>query len=314
MKLLLCCLAGALSCCAADWSSLYDSGKLEAERPRIQQAIDFVITNEITPFISHQEATFIGLQPIDLPSSGFRSNPLDFYSQGNHLVLPVRTMLFVEDLARSYGWLWANRYTTRTVDEYLSMLRYRAASSFADGKYPAPLSALHIPADALSDPRVVEASLRLRRTAYAFMILHQFRHVHLNQREGKNGGYSEEQEEDADKYALDIMKNNSTTPTGVLLVMQGLLFFEGGQDGAVHPITAHRLEAMAHFLDARVTEFVRGRPDRATASNGIFNIAVLLKQGAEWLSVRGHDEALQQLAMRTDPRTLLPRPLPKTTQ
>jgi hypothetical protein len=301
-------------CSAADWSSLYDTGKLEAEKPRLQRAIDVVVEKEISPFIPQQEATAFGLQPIELPTDGFRADPLDFYSEKNKIVLPVRTLLFVEDLARAYGWMWANRFTTKTVDEYLSMLRYRPASSFPDGKYPAPLSALHVPDNALADPHVVEASVRLRRTAYSFMLLHQFGHLQMHHEVKPGRPYSEAQEEEADRFALAIMKGNSVTPTGVLLVMYGGLFLESGEAGALHPVTSHRLEAMAHFLDSKVIEFVRGRSDRKSASDGIFQMAKLFSEGAEWLSVPGHQEELQQLALKTDPASLLPRPLPKSTQ
>ena len=229
-------------------------------------------------------------------------------------MLPVRTLLFVEDLARAYGWLWTNRYTTKTVDEYLGMLRYRRQSNFADGRYPTPLVALHIPDNALNDAKVVETAVRLRRTAYSFMLLHQFAHVQLHHETKTGHGYAEAQEEEADRYALDIMKDNSVTPTGVLLVMYSLLFFEGGESDALHPVTPQRLDSMAHFMDGRVTEFVRGRADRKTATDGIFSIASLLEEGSEWLSVRGHQEALQQLALKTDASSLQPRPLPKETR
>jgi hypothetical protein len=332
-------------CWAADWSSLYDSSKLEAEKPRLQKAVNFLVEKEITPFLSRQAATSFGLADIDLPVSGFRSNPLDFYAQDRRIVLPVRTLLFIEDLSRAYGWLWANRYTTRTVDEYLSMLRYRNASDFAGGRYPPPLEALHVPENALADPRVVEASVRLRRTAYAFILLHQFAHLHLHHEAAGHSGYpeaqreravppndtrnssppaasacpfcasySEAQEEEADRYALDIMKDNSVTPTGVLLVMQSLLFFETGAAGTLHPVTSHRLAAIAHYMDARVMEFIRGRPDKLTAMDGIHSIASVLADGAQWLGVRSHQEELRQLALKTDLKSLQPRALPQTTK
>ncbi len=71
---------------------------------------------------------------------------------------------------------------------------------------------------------------------------------------------------------------------------------------------------MAKFLDRRVTDFTRGRPDKAIAMDAIQSIASLLTEGAEWLSVRGHQAELQQLARKTDPSTLMPRPLPATTR
>jgi hypothetical protein len=308
---LLLCAAG---CYAADWSSLYDSSKLEAEKPRLRTAINYLLEKEIQPFIPPQEATAFGLQAIDLPVSGLRSDPLDYYSTGGHIILPVSTLLFIEDLSKAYGWLWVNRFSTKTLDEYLIMLRYRSAAEFPDGKYPAPLAALHVPDNALSDPKVVEAALRLRRTAYAFILLHQFAHLQMHAEPNGRRGYSEAQEESADGYALNIMKENSATPTGVLLIMQSLLFFEAGDPGELHPVTSQRLEAMAKFLDRRSLDFTRGRPDKATGNDAIHAIASLLMEGSEWLAVRGHQAELEQLAMKTDPSKLAPRPLPRTTR
>lgn len=305
----------AFVCSAADWSSLYNSAKLEAEKERLQTAVNVVIEKEITPFIPSQQSTAFGLLTFDLPLDGFRSDPLDFYSNKQHIVLPVRTLLFVEDLARAYGWMWANQYSTKTVDEYLSMLRYRPVSSFADHRYPEPLVALHIPDNALADARVVDGSVRLRRTAYSFLILHQFAHMELQHHPKANHAYSEAQEEEADRYSLEIMKNNSATPIGVIVVIYGELFLEGGADStSLHPVTAHRLTAMAQFLNGRANEFVAGRPDRKVASDAVYSMALLLGQAAEWLSIRGHQEELQQLALKTDPSTLQPRPLPKSTR
>jgi len=309
---LLFCLA--VVCPAADWSTLYSPAKLKAEQPRLQTAIDFLIQKEIQPFLPDQQVTAFGLQPIDLPLDGFRSDPLDIYAENGHIIFPVRTLLFVEDLSRCYGWLWANRMSTKTVDEYLGMLRYRSPSDFPGGQYPDPLKALHIPDNALSNPKVVEAAVRLRRTADAFLLLHQFAHLQLHHQPAANRSFTDAQEIEADRYALNIIKDNSVTPTGIFLVMYSGMFLETGSGLALHPVTPNRMLAMAHFLDERVFEFIRGRPDKATAMDGIHSIASLLVEGVEWLNIRTHQEDLEQLALKTDIATLQPRPLPKTTK
>ncbi len=301
-------------CSAADWSSLYSGDKLKSEQARLETATRFAMNSEIEPFISPQQAMIFALQEIDFPVEGFRSDPLDFYGESGHIVLPIRTLLFLEDLSRCYAWLWTGRYSTRTADEYLSMLRYRSAADFKDGQYPAPLSALHVPENALSDPKVVQTAVRLRRTAYAFILLHEFAHLQLHHEPSKNRAFSEAQEEEADRYALNIMKGNSATPTGVYLVMDLSLLLETGNVAGLHPVSAHRLEAMAHFLDGSVTEFVRGRRDQVTAMDGIHSIAMLLREGSEWLSSPTLRAETELRALRTDPSTLEPRPLPKTTR
>jgi hypothetical protein len=300
-----------LPAAAGDWSSLYSTAKLQAEKPRLQEAVDYVIKNEIEPFIPPDLKVSFGLQPFELPILSKASDPLSVYSQNGRVELPVLTLLFVEDLARAYGWLTTNHYTTKTVDEYLAMLRYRKPEDFPDHRYPPPLTALHIPENALADPRVVEISVKTRRTAYAFLLMHEYAHVHLQLDAGSK---PENAEEAADAYALDVLKGNSTTPTGVLFVMQSWLFFEGGNPDAVHPVSVRRLRAIAKYMDEHVDEFVRGRTNQRTSVDVIHSIASLLNQSAEYMGIPGHQEELRGFALKTDVAALKPRALPVNTR
>ena len=149
------------------------------------------------------------------------------------------------------------------------------------------------------------------------MLLHQFGHLQLHHETRGTHTFSEVQEEEADQYALNVMKENSQTPTGEELHGkdgEASMYFETGTGIGIHPVTPQRLEAMSHFMSQRVTEFIRGRPDKVTAADGIHSIATLLSEASQWLSVRGHQQELQQLALKTDPSTLQPRPLPRSTK
>jgi hypothetical protein len=209
--------------------------------------------------------------------------------------LPVFTLLFVEDLAKAYAWLLANRCSTETVDEYAGMLHYRQPNEFPYGKYPAPLPALHIPVNALEDPAVKKMFPRLKNTAYAFMVLHEFGHLH--------GQASEEQ---ADLFALDIMKRNSEIPFGLLMYLEAALYLPAD----THPVTAPRLLAMANYLDLRVLEFVEGRPDRAAGITAIHSIASRLRVSAAWLSDTEDQRLWAEQARKTDVAALRPRRQP----
>jgi hypothetical protein len=298
---------------AGDWSSLYDHSHLEAEKPRLQKALDYVLANEIQPYLPEGQRVAFGLEQIDLPLPSAVPNPLSIYSENRAIEFPLSSMLFVEDLARAYSWLWTNRYSTKTVDEYLAMLRYRNADDFPDHRYPSPLSALHIPSDALGDKKVVDLAVKTRRTAYAFLLLHEYSHIRLQSAAAKTLK-TEDSEERADEYALEILKNNSAPPTGLLLVMQSWLFLEAGNPASEHPVTAKRLEAIAHYLDAHVIEFVRGRPNPSNSTDVIHSIALVLRQEAELQAVPGHNAALQEVALKTDVESLKPRPLPRSTK
>lgn len=297
---------------AGDWSSLYDRSHLEAEKTRLRKALDYVLANEIQPFLPEGQRVAFGLEQVDLPLPPAVADPVSIYSENGAIEFPLVSMLFVEDLARAYSWLWTNRYSTKTVDEYLAMLRYRSATDFADHRYPSPLLALHIPADALSDKKVVDLAVGARRTAYAFLLLHEY--AHIRQSADSKTLKAEASEEQADEYALEILKNNSAPPIGLLLVMQSWLFLGAGNPGAEHPVTPRRLGAMAHYLDAHVIEFVRGRPNPSNSTDVIHSIALLLRQEAEMAAVTGHITALREFASRTDVESLKPRPLPRNTK
>jgi hypothetical protein len=51
-----------------------------------------------------------------------------------------------------------------------------------------------------------------------------------------------------------------------------------------HPVTSHRLNAMADFLDLRVREFAEGRPDWKMATIAIQSLANHIRKAALFLS------------------------------
>jgi hypothetical protein len=268
--------------------SLYSEAMLAHEKPRFAQQVDQLVASDIQPFFTRpQQLSFAALE-FDLPLYGAHRHPLEFYAVGkDRITLPVVTLLFVEDLSKAYAWLLVNRYSTETVDEYAGMLHYRAANELAP-----PLLALHIPDNALEDPVVNRMFERLRNTAYAFMVLHEFGHLH--------GAATEEQ---ADLFALDIMKRNSEIPLGLLLYLEASLYLPP----ETHPVSAPRLIGIANYLDLRVLEFVEGRFDRAAGIQAIHSIASRLRASADWLSDAEGQRLWAEQAKKTDVAALRPR-------
>ena len=280
---------------AADWSSLYGAAVLAREQTRLQHLAEDVSANEIGTYLTDGQRLLFGPPPIDLPLKTDSASPIncDLHRNGT-IVLPALTLLFVEDLAKAYAWLWANHYSSETVDEYTSMLRFRNIADFPESKYPAPLTALHIPADALNEADVKKMFLRLRTSAYMFLILHQM---------GQLRSSGETSEEQTDLFTLDLMKRNSETPLGLLLLMDAGVYLPDGQ----HPITAKRLIWMADYLDRRVQDFVEGRPDRLLARNAIHAIARSLRVSAASVQDSSTQSAWAEQARRTDVSSLLPK-------
>ena len=296
---------------AADWSSLYDAATLESQRQRFRDDIDRVVAQEIQPFLTLEQAhAFSGIQ-VDLPvTAPPQPNPFDVYSSADgHITLPLLTVAFVEDMAEAYSWLWANRFSSLTVDEYLGMLRNRAAGDFPAHRYPSPLAALHIPNDALARSAVAKMTQRVRATTLAFLLLHQFGHLKYRTA-AKDAAMKHDRadgdEERADAFALDVMKKNSETPSGLLMLVHGMLYLPSAPPKD-HPVTSLRLKAMADYLDAHVAEFSEGRPDRRLATIAIHSLAGHIRHAASFVSDTTGQEIWAEQRSKTTVTDLIPR-------
>lgn len=296
---------------AADWGSLYGESKLETQRQRLQDDVDRVIAQEIRPFLTVEQAHAFFNVPIDLPVTATpEPNPFDFFtSASGHITVPLLTVAFVEDMAEAYSWLWANGYSSRTVDEYLGMLRNRQLSDFTDHCYPSPLAALHIPADAMDNPAVAKMTERVRSTTLSFILLHQFGHQCCrtsSEEAGMKQDPVERDEELADTFALEVMKKNSETPAGLLMLIHGMMYLPSAP-AKNHPLSEVRLKAMADYLDIRVREFSEGRTDGRLAAAAIHSLASHLRQAALFLSDTTDQQDWAEQSRKTTIADLRPR-------
>jgi hypothetical protein len=291
-----------------DWSSIYNAKSLESRREGLTKDVDLVIAQEIQPFLTSAQAHAFSDIQIDLPLTAEPApNPLDFYSAGaGNISLPLLTVAFVEDMSEAYSWLWANRYSSQTVDEYLGMLRNRAPSDFPGKRYPTPLEALHIPANALENPAVAQMADRVRATTLSFMLLHEFGHLSHRTVAEEAAFRHDGEEEFADSFALGVMKKNSETPAGLLMLIHGMLYLPPAPPKQ-HPVTRHRLNAMADYLDMRVREFAEGRPDRRLATFAIQSLANHIRKAALFLSDSTGQRLWAEQSSQTTVASLTPR-------
>jgi hypothetical protein len=308
MRLVVLALLFASRVFCGDWSSIYDAKSLESQRERLTKDVDLVIAQEIQPFLTSAEARAFADIKIDLPiSTEPAPNPLDFYSaHAGNITLPLLTVAFVEDMSEAYSWLWANRYSSQTVDEYLGMLRNRTPSDFPGNRYPTPLEALHIPANALENPAVAEMRDRVRGTTLSFMLLHEFGHLSHRTAAEEVAFRHDGEEEFADRFALEVMKKNSETPAGLLMLIHGMLYLPPAAPKQ-HPVTRHRLNAMADYLDMRVREFAEGRPDRKLATFAIQSLASHIRKAALFLSDSTGQRLWAEQSSQTTVASLMPR-------
>jgi hypothetical protein len=282
---------------AADWSKFYDASRLSNEKPRLEQELSEVEDRDIKPYFTRSQLlAFSGLE-LAVPVSNELAGPLAIpEARNNRITLPVVSLLFVEDLAQAYAWLWTSGFSSETVDEYCGMLRYRSPEEFSGRRYPAPLEALHVPANVVENPTAKRMFARIKNNALAFLILREFARA----RRATSGATSDEQ---ADVFALDLLKRNSEIPFGPLLILEAQLYLPGSGETP----TAGRLVALANYLDLRVQEFVAGRPDRNAGITAIHSMARRFRASAAFLGDREGQRLWSEQARKTTVESLAPR-------
>ena len=205
---------------------------------------------------------------IVLPLKG--NTPLDAYSgmsgQTPTVVLPVLSLRFVEDLSVAYAWRYQYGYSLEPMDEYVAMLKYRRPEEFPVGRVPDPLAALGVPPRILEqDRRVDDLSLRLRNTAWAFILAHELGHVRFRHpgNQGVSPEVSRRNEAEADAFAVDLLSRSNTIPMGMILWFQATAGYfpnraDFGSDAAyqswlagaaTHPVNPERMRYLATALN-----------------------------------------------------------------
>ena len=321
-------LAAACSCAATseagDVGHLYEEKKLVQEKSRLENVVRQIWTKAYVPVITPEEKRRLSAVQLEFPLIGRARSPIDFSanSEKNTLSLSIVSLLFFEDLSIAYAWLWANGYSLSTIDEYVAMLKYRKPSVFADKRYPLPLPALHIPTNALTNPKVDDLSLRFRNTAFAFILGHELGHIyHRHALGGMTLQQARDNEIAADDFALELLRRTSTIPMGATLFFQASAYWfphRGDypneqewqtylKEEAEHPLTADRLRTLAKRMQAATADFARNEPNKPFGLEAVQFIARGITQIASILEDTDLQILMAKKAAQTDARSLLPR-------
>ena len=315
-------LLGRANGTAQTIGSMYDRAMVAREQPRLAARIDDIWTKAFLPQLTAEEQRALSGVTFRTPLEG--DPVLGYYSESRSRVvtMPAISLLFYEDLCTAYAWLQRRGYRLETVEEYVAMLKYKRAAAFG-GRYPPPLTALGIPADALTDSGVNDLSLRFRNTGYAFILAHELGHVRF-----QHGGYAgvpitaaQANEAQADEFALELMRRVSEIPMGAMIFFQaGIYYFENRADfpsdaawqaylakGATHPLTAARLQTLSRRVSALADDFARGQRDRNAAIETVRFIGDRFAEFAAFLDDPVLQQVMRAKAEKSASATLLPR-------
>lgn len=262
-------LLAAGNASAQSVAELYPEKVLAADQARFEQRLGQIYRHGLWDFLDGPEKQALEGVRLRFPLVGANRHPFDFYAgpeRGTPTIwLPVLSLKVIEDLSVAWAWRQVHGYSLEPFDEYVAMLKYRAPEDFAGGRYPDPLSALGVPAEIWQqEPAVDDLSLRLRNSAWAFVLAHEMGHL-LYRHPGNvavDPATSQRHERAADQFALDLLARSATIPMGAVLWFQATAgyfpnradfatdaAFLAWQQQATHPLNPERLQSLALALD-----------------------------------------------------------------
>jgi hypothetical protein len=249
-------------------TDMYSTAELVSCAPRYEKRLGEMFSSGLWNTMNGPEKQALDSVRIELPLRG--QGPLDAFSYWRGdipiVVLPVLSLKFIEDISVAYAWRHLNRHSLEPIDEYVAMLKYRRPEDFPHGRVPAPLTALGVPPEVLTqDKRVDDLSLRFRNTAWAFILAHELGHLRLRHPGNKQvvPDVSQQHEAAADAFAVDLMSRSDTIPMGIILWFQASIgYFKNRADfrteaayrewmrtDSTHPVNSARLQSLAVALN-----------------------------------------------------------------
>lgn len=293
---------------ARDMSNLYHDATLEYWQPINEEDILWNFENVILGYLTEEEKQVLGNANIEFPLRGEKKDIFEFGASGSTVTMPILSLRFLGDISLAYSWLWANGYNSSTVLQYIGMIKYKTADQFPGNCYPKPLDALRIPKNARDDPTAMNVYSKMYTTAATFILCHELGHIRH-----RHPGYdsvsreqARENEAEADRFAIEIMRRIGILPGGAAFFFLSLLRWqkhridcttdeewEDELNKSCHPLTAHRMRALAKEIEEAAEDFALTQPDPAAGLKIARSVAWDIAGVAEILE----DENIQQMLL-----------------
>ena len=301
-------------------AELYPEQVLAGDQPRFEQRLGQIYRHGLWDFLDGPEKQALADVELRFPLVGAHRSPFDFYAGRERGVatiwLPVLSLKVIEDLSLAWAWRQLHGYSLEPFDEYVAMLKYRAPADFSGGRYPDPLTALGVPARIWEqEPAVDDLSLRLRNSAWVFILAHEMGHLRYGHpgNAAVDPATSQRHEREADQFALDLLARSETIPMGAVLWFQATVgffpnrvdfeteaaFLDWQQREATHPVNPERLQSLALALDRAAGDSLN-----ATHAEVLRFIATRLATIAETLAEPDMQRLIARQAVQGDPDTL----------
>jgi hypothetical protein len=304
---------------AERWRGFYEQETLAYWSKEMPPGIKENLREVVWPKLTAQERQALAGVALSFPRENAQ-HAMNFYAQWNatrrEVVLPISSLRFYGDLALAYAWLNKNNYSVDPVTDYLAMLKYQWPTQLA-GKRHRPSDVLGIPADARDDPQVQRTFQRTFGSGIIFVLAHELGHIyhrHPNTADIPLEA-SRANEQEADAFALEIMRRLGEAPLGAPIFFTILAHLESysgdtehrDANQRTHPVTASRIKAIARALEKSADDFSKTSTNASATRLQLRRVALEFDTIALALSDSGVQELMRQKGLSARPELLGPR-------
>jgi hypothetical protein len=259
-----------------DVSRLYTQEKLKADAARWSEQIQAEYRETILPQLTDEERSALRAISIEIPLTGRRGDPFEFYYANGKVNLPALSLRFFSDVCVANAWLNAHGYDGTTVRDYVGVL-FREAKRSPRAPFPPVFRTLGVPDNAREESSVSNRADRNFGNTVVFLLAHELGHALKKHRTDlRDLVEKRKQEIEADAFAFEIMRRIGQVPVGFEF------WFDVEHSGHVapvefdsenawqkylssldHPVTTERLEALAVAIEKAPDSFARNQANQA---------------------------------------------------
>jgi hypothetical protein len=161
------------------------------------------------------------------------------------------------------------------------------------------------------------------KSAVVFILCHELGHIfykHLGSESDIASEESRQDEEEADSFAVDVMRRIGEAPVGMTTYFMSSAHLESNRwdfpnekkyqealQRATHPLTAHRLSALATKIKKSAADFARNERDPSTTIQVLGYVATQISLIGNFLEDEEVQQAIALAGAATDLSSLAPR-------
>jgi hypothetical protein len=284
-----------------DHASLYDQAILLKALQIYEQKLRGLWEEDLLAKLPVREQDELRDVVLELPLIGTNRSVLDYYADlpGRRVVIPILSVQFLDDLVTTWAWLEKRGCNNLLLFNYVAVLRHQGPLDLHNG----PRNTFGVPPNIFSDEFIYDVSGKALKSTIYFLTAHEAGHLlyrHLPYAEIDSLEIAQQQEMQADAFALDVMRRIGVAPTALAMFFSVTTVFEAVpadfaslseykrllKSRSTHPLSSERLSAVAEQIRENAGQFARLQNDQTKWESQFQIMAEQITKLAEELDSR----------------------------